>query len=159
MQSTVKQSYVESNEVVQPGDLNIHGTLFGGRLVSLMDKVAAISAYRHALNPVVTLSIDHLLFKEPVPLGSQIRLQAVVNRSFNSSMEVGVKVSAYTPQSPIKAIHVCSAYFTFVAFDENKEKVQLNEIVPESEAEIRRFNNAKLRRKARFALSEQLKKA
>jgi acyl-CoA hydrolase len=158
MHSTVKQSYVESNEVVQPGDLNIHGTLFGGRLVSLMDKVAAISAYRHALNPVVTLSIDHLLFKEPVPLGSQIRLQAVVNRSFNSSMEVGVKVSAYTPQSKVEAIHVCSAYFTFVAFNKDKIKIQLNEILPESEIETRRFNNANIRRKARFALSEQLKK-
>jgi len=151
---TVKDSYVETNEIVQPGDLNINNTLFGGHLVALVDKIAAISAFKHCDMPCVTHSIDHLSFKKSVPQGSLITLRASVNRVFKSSMEVGVKVTMRYGSWGKGETHVCSAYLTFVALSKTGEKAIPPQIEAETPTELRRYKHAKLRREMRLKLQD-----
>lgn len=147
-------SIVETNEIVQPGDLNINNTLFGGQLVSWVDKVAAISAFKHANMGCVTVSIDHLNFKQAVPQGALVTLRSCVNRVFNTSLEVGVKVTMRQGHWGLGETHVCSAYLTFVCVDSEGHKAAPPQLVPETEEELRRFKHAGLRREARFKLKE-----
>jgi acyl-CoA hydrolase len=150
-------SKTESSEIILQSDLNYLGHLFGGRLASIIDKTAAISAIKHARSAVVTVSIDNLIFRRPVRLGSILTVKASVNRVFNKSMEVGVTVFSLPPDRP-EAEYVCNAYLTFVALDEHGKTRELPPIVAETEVEKRRFDQAGIRREARLALQAQLGK-
>jgi len=150
-------SRTESSEIILQSDLNHLGHLFGGRLASIIDKTAAISAIKHARSAVVTVSIDNLIFRRPVRLGSILTVKASVNRVFNKSMEVGVSVWSLPPDSPEQE-YVCNAYLTFVALDAAGRTRELPPAVPETEEEKRRYEQAGLRREARLALQAQLGK-
>ncbi len=153
----VSESRVESVELVQPSDLNVNNTLFGGALVSYVDEAAAICAYRHCQGNVATASIDQLNFLTPVPVKAILTLRASVNRVYKTSMEIGVKVTMRLHTEPGDH-HVCSAYLTFVGVDEKGKPTELPQVIPETEEEMRRFENALKRRQLRFQLQEQLKK-
>jgi acyl-CoA hydrolase len=157
MEHTVAASITESSEFIQPGDLNSLGFLFGGKLVSWMDKVGAISAIKHVLGTVVTVSIDNLIFKKPVTNGSILTIRASVNRAFAHSMEVGVVATTLAPGHEAPE-HVCTAYFTFVALDKDGKPKAIAPIVPETEKEKRRYDQALIRRNHRLSLAEQLGK-
>ncbi len=157
MEHTVAATITESSEFIQPGDLNSLGFLFGGKLVSWMDKVGAISAIKHVLGTVVTVSIDNLIFKKPVTNGSILTIRASVNRAFAHSMEVGVVATTLAPGHEA-AEHVCTAYFTFVALDKDGKPKAIAPIVPESEKEKRRYDEALIRRNHRLSLAERLGK-
>ena len=134
-----------------PHQANPHGTAFGGVIVAWIDMVAAMTAQRHCGKEVVTAGIDSLAFKEPIRIGDHVVLKASVNYVSRSSMEVGVQV---TREDPCTGQHVTAttAYLTFVALDENKRPTPAPPIVPETQEEIRRYENAKLRVQARKEL-------
>ena len=147
----VSESTAEYTEVAMPTDANPLGNLLGGRIMHLVDVAGAIAAMRHARRPVVTASVDHMNFLHPVHIGQLVTLKASVNRVFTTSMEVGVKVWVEDMVSgDIK--HTSSAYLTFVALDNEGQRVAIEPIVPESEAEKRRFVEAGERRKHRLAV-------
>jgi len=157
MEHTVNATITESSEFIQPGDLNSLGFLFGGKLVSWMDKVGAISAIKHVLGTVVTVSIDNLIFKKPVTNGSILTIRASVNRAFAHSMEVGVVATTLAPGHEAPE-HVCTAYFTFVALDKEGKPKAILPIIPETEKQKRRYDQALIRRNHRLSLAEQLGK-
>ncbi|MCK9182072.1 MAG: acyl-CoA thioesterase [Fibrobacteraceae bacterium] len=152
----VSESYIETNDIVHPADANAYGIVFGGHLVSLMDKAACMSAFKHAEAKVTTVSVDSIYFQHPAPIGTMLSLKAAVNRVFHSSMEVGIKVTGWRPHE--KETEICTAYMTFVALDENNKPTPVPEIIPETEDEKRRFENAEIRRDARLALRDKLRK-
>src|SRR6516165_7076549 len=90
----VSDSQSEMTEFILPNDANTLGNLLGGRLMHFIDLTGAMAAYRHARTQVVTAAMDHIDFIEPVGLGDLVTLKSSVNRAFNTSMEVGVKVWA-----------------------------------------------------------------
>lgn len=157
MEHTVAATHTESSEFILPGDLNGLGYLFGGKLVSWIDKVGAISAMRHVRGIVVTVSIDNLIFKKPVTNGSVLTIRASVNRAFKHSMEVGVVANTLAPGHETPE-HVCTAYLTFVALDTDGKPKEIPPIVPGSEEEKRRYDQALIRRNHRLSLAEQLGK-
>lgn len=157
MENTVAHTQTQSSEMILPGDLNSLGFLFGGKLMSWIDKVGAISAIKHTRGAVVTVSIDNLIFKKPVINGSVLTIQACVNRVFSHSMEVGV-VATNLPPGISEPQHVCSAYLTFVAIDEQGKPKKISPVVPETEAEKRRFEQALIRRNHRLNLAAELGK-
>lgn len=157
MEHAVASTYTESSEFILPGDLNSLGYLFGGKLVSWIDKVGAISAIKHVRGTVVTVSIDNLIFKKPVTDGSILTIRAAVNRAFNHSMEVGVVASTLAPGHEIPE-HVCTAYLTFVALDPSGRPREIPPVVPETEEERRRYDEALIRRNHRLSLAERLGK-
>jgi len=147
---TVKESQVEMIELVLPNDTNILGNLLGGRLMHWIDIAGALTASRHCNTVAVTAAVGDLNFHHPIHLGDIVRLKASVNRAFNTSMEVGVKVEVEEIKTG-RISHSNSAYLTFVSIDpETKKKVKVPEIVPESEEEIRRYEQALKRREQRF---------
>jgi acyl-CoA hydrolase len=149
-------SRTESSEIILQSDLNHLGHLFGGRLAGIIDRTAAISAIKHARSAVVTVSIDSLVFRRPVKLGSILTVRACVNRVFTKSMEVGVSVWSLPPDSSAEAEYVCNAYLTFAALDAEGKSRVLPAVVPESEVEKRRFEQAGIRRQHRLALQTEL---
>lgn len=157
--ATVAQSRTESSEIILQSDLNSLGHLFGGRLVSIIDKVAAICAMKHASSTggVVTLSIDNLVFRRPVRAGAILTVKGSVNRVFQHSLEVGVVVDSLPPGAKSNE-RVCTAYLTFVALNEAGKPVDIAPVLPETDEEKRRFEQAGIRREHRLALQTQLGK-
>jgi acyl-CoA hydrolase len=151
-------SRTESSEIILQSDLNHLGHLFGGRLAGIIDRTAAISAIKHARSAVVTVAIDSLVFRRPVRLGSILTVRASVNRVFTKSMEVGVSVWSLPPDSSAEAEYVCNAYLTFAALDAEGKSRVLPPVVPESEVDKRRYEQAGIRREHRLALQTELGK-
>lgn len=147
----VKESQVEMVELVLPNDTNILGNLLGGRLMHWMDIAAALAASRHCNNVAVTASVDNLNFHMAIKLGNIVRLKASVNRAFRTSMEVGVRVEVESIKSGELYLSN-SAYLTFVNLDPVTMKpIPVPEVVPETEEEVKRFEQALQRRDQRLA--------
>ena len=142
------QSESEMTELVLPNDTNTLGNLLGGRLMHFIDLVGAMAAYRHGRTHVVTASMEHIDFIAPVHVGDLLILKSRVNRAFNTSMEVGVKVWVENTIAGTHC-HVASAYLTFVAVDSQGRRVPVPELRPETEDEKRRYQDAGRRREMR----------
>jgi acyl-CoA hydrolase len=146
----VKESASEYAELALPNDANALGNLLGGRIMHLVDLAGAIAAMKHCRNPVVTAAVDHMDFIHPVHIGELVRVRASVNRTFNTSMEVGVKVWV---EDLIRGgeQHVSSAFLTFVAIDKDGRSVPVPPVIPETADEKRRFERAGERREYRLS--------
>ena len=149
-------SAVETRYLLMPDEANPYGTAFGGVIVAWIDKVASMAAQRHCGKEVVTAGIDSLSFKEPARIGDHIVLKASVNYVGHTSMEVGVRVTKEDPYSG-ESILATTAYLTFVALGRDKKPSVVEPIVPETAEEKRRYENAKLRVKARKELRSKMK--
>ena len=145
----VCESQAERSEIVFPGDTNALGNLFGGRLMQFIDLVGAVAASRHARAITVTASMDHLDFVAPVHVGDLLILKASVNRAFKTSMEVGVRAMVEDVRGTGGLRHVSSAYLTFVAVDMTGTRIVVPQVVPETEHQKRRFEDASRRREMR----------
>jgi len=144
-----RESYTYKTELVQPGDTNAHGTIFGGKVVSLMDVAAATAAMRHCRKPVVTASIDRLDFISPIRQGMIVCLSAAVNYTAHTSLEIGVRVESEDPMTGERR-HTASAYLTFVALDSDNRPAAVPSLLPETDAERRRYAEGGRRRKERL---------
>ncbi|MBJ80508.1 MAG: acyl-CoA thioesterase [Myxococcales bacterium] len=149
MTKTPEQSAVETTHVVLPPDTNSHGTAFGGKIMQWMDIAAGIAAGRHAQGPVVTVSADDLHFARPIKMGHIVSVRAQVNYTGRTSMEIGVRVESEEASTGTRE-HCLSGYFTFVAVDANGDPKAVAKLVPQSDEDQRRFDNAEERRKARL---------
>jgi acyl-CoA hydrolase len=145
---TVAESQAERSEIVFPSDTNALGNLFGGRLMQYIDLVGAVASSRHARAITVTASMDQLDFVAPVHVGDMLILKASVNRAFRTSMEVGVKAMVEDVREG-RLTHVSSAYLTYVAVDRDGRAIVVPQVVPETEHQKRRFEDAGRRREMR----------
>ena len=145
----VRYSQVFMTELVLPNDTNQLGNLLGGRLMHWIDIAAAIAGQRHCGRVCVTASVDELDFHTPIRLGEIVTLQASLNRAFRSSMEIGVLVTAQGLGSAEER-RANNAYLTFVAIDESGRPVQVPPVIPETEDEKRRYEEALVRRDLRL---------
>src|SRR5438309_6228595 len=150
----VSQSQSEMNEIVLPNDANPLGALLGGRLMHWIDLAAALAAHRHSRAYAVTASIDHLDFVVPVHVGDLVILKSSVNRAFHTSMEIGVKVWVENYIADTRR-HVSSAYLTFVAVDGHGHHIPVPQVVPETDEEKHRYEDAGRRRELRRAELER----
>lgn len=150
----VRDSQSEMNEIVLPNDANPLGALLGGRLMHWIDLAGALAAHRHSRNYVVTASIDRMDFWTPAHVGDLVVLRSSVNRVFTTSMEVGVKVWVENYLAD-ESRHVSSAYLTFVAVDAAGRHLKVAPVVPETQEQLRRYEDAGRRREARRAELER----
>lgn len=141
---TVAESAVEMRFLVMPNDTNPQNTIFGGVVMSWIDMAAAMCAERHSNRPVVTVHVDDISFKAPMKVGDHALVKASINYVGKTSMLVGVKVLAENPFTGITR-HTTTAYLAFVALDDIGRPIQTRGLVPETEDEIRRFENGKAR--------------
>jgi acyl-CoA hydrolase len=143
------------SELMMPHQVNNLGHVFGGELLSMVDRAAAVSAMRHAGRAAVTVSIDRVDFREPIYTGELVTCTARVNFVGRTSMEVGVRVEAENLLTGRKR-HTNTCFLTFVAIDDSHcpaEVPPLDLADPEDE---RRAHEGKRRREVREELDREL---
>ncbi|HEY0970681.1 MAG TPA: acyl-CoA thioesterase [Gemmatimonadales bacterium] len=145
----VSESQHETSEIMMPQDANILDHVFGGVILAMMDKCAAVAAIRHARRSCVTVSIDRVDFREPIHVGDLVVMKASVNFAGRTSMEVGVRVETEDMVSGVRR-HTNSAYLTFVSVDRNGRPVEVPEVVPGTPEQRRRYAAAQERRRRRL---------
>jgi len=138
------ESAVEMRYLVMPNHTNPQNTIFGGVVMSWIDMAAAMVAERHSNRPVVTVHVDDISFKAPIRIGDHVLIKASLNFVGKSSMLVGVKVVAENPFTGISR-HTTTAYLAFVALDDVGRPIAVRSVIPESDEEIRRFQEGKNR--------------
>ena len=149
LSKSVRESQHETSELMMPEHSNNMGHVFGGVILSMMDKCAAIAAFRHCRAGVVTASIDRVDFREPIHLGDLVVMKASINYVGRSSMEVGVRVEAEDLMTGRRR-HTNSCYLTFVAVDDKGRPIEVPELRPETDDEQRRNTAAQQRRRRRL---------
>src|SRR5450830_125801 len=123
--------------LMTPDTANFSGNVHGGTILKLLDQVAFACASRYAGRYVVTLSVDQVMFRQPIHVGELVTFLAAVNHTGSSSMEIGIKVIAEDIQKRVVR-HVNSCFFTMVAVDDDKKPVQVTPLQPSTADEHRR---------------------
>jgi len=149
-------SAVQSRYMLMPDNANPYGNAFGGAIVAWIDITASMAAQRHCGKETVTARIDSLSFKEPIHVGDHVVLKACVDYVGHTSMEISVEVIREDPYSS-KQVLATMAHLTFVAIGEDKHPTKVPAILPQTEEEKRRYENAKLRVEARKELLKKMK--
>ncbi len=134
--------------LMTPDMANFSGNVHGGTILKLLDQVAYACASRYASQYVVTLSVDQVMFRQPIHVGELVTFLASINYTGNTSMEVGVKVLAEDIRGQIIR-HANSCFFTMVAVDEQGKATPVPPLTPQSAEEIRRYQDAQIRRDLR----------
>lgn len=147
--SVAESAIHDQTTVVFPNDLNAYGTLFGGRVLDLCDRLAGVVAKRHSGKVCVTLGIDSVRFLAPAKHGDILVFKASMNRVWKTSMEIGLKVFKEDFRTQ-ERVHILSAYFTFVALDDHLKPVEIPPVLPHSADEKRRYEQAEKRRLLRL---------
>jgi|TARA_B110000438_G_C15744214_1_gene619946 acyl-CoA hydrolase len=150
-----EKSASQATQLMMPGDVNNLGHVFGGVILSLVDKTAAVTAMRHARGPCVTVSIDKVDFKEPIYSGELVTCSARINFVGTTSMEVGVKVVTEHPITGVTR-HTNDCFLTFVAVGENSRPISVPGLELSTKEDRRRFEEGKRRRQLRRELAEEL---
>ncbi|RYD54661.1 MAG: acyl-CoA thioesterase [Sphingobacteriales bacterium] len=151
-----QDTYNIMSELILPNDTNTLGNLMGGRLMHWMDIAAAISAMKHCNCPVVTASVDNVSFNNPIKLGNLLTIEAKLTRSFNTSMEVYLKVWGEDLSAQYKYVSN-EAYLTFVALDPNGRPRKVPELLPQTDDEKKMYDGALRRRQVRLILGGKMK--
>ncbi|MFG2830665.1 acyl-CoA thioesterase [Streptomyces sp. NPDC048434] len=144
-------SRITLSHIMTAGDTNLLGTVHGGVIMKLVDDAAGAVAGRHSGGPAVTASMDEMAFLEPIRIGDLVHVRAQVNWTGRSSMEVGVRVLAERWNESTPAQQVGSAYLVFAAVDEQGKPRRVPPVIPETERDKRRYQEAQIRRTHRLA--------
>ena len=142
-------------QVVLPNDANPLGFILGGTVMHLIDIAGAIACFRHTRQRVVTAAVDGLQFLHPIKVGDLILLKAEVSATFRTSLEVEVRVMSEETLTGLRKL-TSHAYLTFVAIDADGRRVEVPDLVLETEAERQRAEQAKVRRDQRLAAKTNL---
>tara|TARA_Y100000022_G_C13239151_1_gene371498 strand:+ start:515 stop:964 length:450 start_codon:yes stop_codon:yes gene_type:complete len=137
---------IQLNEVF-PGDTNALDTLFGGRLMSIMDTAAGMAASKFAHRNFVTISVDALKFRRPAYQGDVIRTTARV--VWTSPRTAGIHViSCRLSRSEWVGEEICSGFFFMVAIDRDMKAINIPQFKPETDDEIELWEAAQKARDA-----------
>lgn len=138
----MSQSATTMSKLMTPEEANVYGNVHGGSILKYMDEAAAVAAWRHARVPkVVTVSLERMDFREPVFIGDVLTIRATVRHVGRTSMLVGIRVEAESPQTG-ETRHTASAYMTFVALDRNNQPTQVPEVIAATQEEREKMARA-----------------
>jgi acyl-CoA hydrolase len=143
------------SELMMPHQVNNLGHVFGGEVLSMVDRAAAVAAMRHAKSYAVTVSIDRVEFREPIQTGELVTCTARVNFVGRTSMEIGVRVESEDLVTG-RTRHTTTCFLTFVAIDENHRPCAVPPLDLSDPEDERRFRDGKRRREVREALDREL---
>ncbi|GIU97130.1 MAG: acyl-CoA thioesterase [Actinomycetota bacterium] len=151
-------SHVVLSQLMEVTDANVLGNVHGGVLMRLADTAAALAAAKHAGGPCVTVSVDQMVFREPVHVGDLVTFRASVNGVGTTSLECGVRIEAERLRTG-EVVHASSAYFVYVAIDDAGRPRPVPPLVAETPEERRRQREAEMRRANRIRHREELERA
>ncbi len=142
--------------LMTPDMANFSGNVHGGAILKLLDQVAYACATRYANHYAVTMSVDQVVFRQPIHVGEMVTFLASVNYTGNTSMEIGIKVLTEDIRKQVVR-HANSCFFTMIAVDDDFHPTQVPKLTPETPDEIRRFRAAEIRRDLRKNVEAQLR--
>src|SRR5476649_2422271 len=134
--------------LMTPDMANFSGNVHGGTILKYLDSVAYACASRYSGSYVVTLSVDQVMFLQPIHVGELVTFLASINYTGRTSMEVGIRVVTENIQQRLVR-HANSCYFTMVAVDADRKPVEVPALVPETDEQKSRFEQAQLRKQSR----------
>lgn len=143
------------SELMMPHHVNNLGNVFGGVILSMVDRAATVAAMRHAGRNCVTVSIDRVDFREPIYAGELVTCNARVTYAGRTSMEIGVTVLAANLLSGVER-HTNTCFLTFVAIDEHNRPVRVPPLDLQTDEDRQRFHEGRRRREVRQALALEL---
>jgi acyl-CoA hydrolase len=141
-------SQLEMVVLMTPDMANFSGKVHGGALLNLLDRVAFSCASRYSQRYAVTLSVDQVVFRQPILVGELVTFRASVNQTGRTSMEVGIRVEAEDIRSGVRR-HTNSCYFTMVAVDDEGRPASVPALAPKTPTARRRQRAADIRRTLR----------
>ena len=141
--------------LMTPDMANFSGKVHGGALLNLLDRVAFACASRWSRRYAVTLSVDQVVFREPIAVGELVTFRAAVNLAGRTSMEVGIRVEAEDIRTGTLR-HTNSCYFTMVAVDEDGRPAAVPGFAPRDALEVKRHRAARIRRTLRREIEDRL---
>ncbi|QXE36551.1 MULTISPECIES: acyl-CoA thioesterase [Streptomyces] len=144
------------SHIMTASDTNLLGTVHGGVIMKLVDDAAGAVAGRHSGGPAVTASMDEMVFLAPVRVGDLVHVRAQCNWTGRSSMEIGVRVLAERWNESTPATQVGSAYLVFAAVDADGRPRPVPPVIPETERDKRRYQEAQIRRTHRLARRREI---
>lgn len=134
--------------LMTPDMANFSGNVHGGTILKYLDSVAYACASRYSGSYVVTLSVDQVMFLQPIHVGELVTFLASINYTGRTSMEVGIRVVTENIQQRLVR-HANSCYFTMVAVDENRKPVEVPALTLETDEQKQRWEQALLRKQSR----------
>lgn len=107
---------IHITDIILPGQTNNHGTMFGGEVMALMDKAAAIAALRFCRKPLVTASSERIDFRTPIQAGEII--EAIARVIYVGRTSMIARVHVYAEHALVGDRRLCTTgYFSLVAVD------------------------------------------
>ena len=107
--------------LMMPRDTNAHGTIFGGVILSYIDQAGAIEARRQGLQFMVTVSMDRVVFHEPVYVGDLVSFWTETLRIGTTSITTKVTVEAIRTGNPNKRVTVTEAQVVYVNLGKDRK--------------------------------------
>lgn len=142
-------SQLEMVVLMTPDMANFSGKVHGGALLNLLDRVAFSCASRYSQQYAVTLSVDQVVFRQPIHVGELVTFRAAVNYTGRTSMEIGIRVEAENIRTGERR-HTNSCYFTMVAVDAEGRPTAIPAYTPKTEIAEQRQRAAVVRRSLRL---------
>lgn len=145
----VEDSIITLSQVMNVNDANILGNVHGGILMKLADEAGGFAAARHSSRPVVTITVDSMTFHSPVNIGDLVQVSAAVTWTGRTSIETRVTIIA---EDVIKGTrtNTNTAFFVYVALDEEGRPTPVPPLICETEDEIRRYEEGAQRQARRL---------
>lgn len=150
----VSESRVTLTQLMGPGDANALGNVHGGIIMQRCDEAGGMAATKHARRPSVTVVVDSMAFHSPVQVGDLVTVSAEVTWVGRTSMETRVLVNAENVLSG-EITHTNTAYFVYVALDENGKPTPVPPLICETDLEKERYERAAARQKHRLEQRRQ----
>ena len=143
-----RESVSDVADLMFPPDANMHGTVFGGKVLQMVDKAASVCAMRHSGKPCVTVAMERVEFLVPIKVGTFLIAEARVHATGRTSMDIGVEV--YAEDMPGgRRVHTNSCLVTMVAVDAEGRPSPVPPILAETPEDKARQAAAEARRQAR----------
>jgi uncharacterized protein (TIGR00369 family) len=149
-------SRVELVQLMRIDDTNLGGSVHGGVIMKLADTAAGLAAIKHSGGLCVTAAVDEMAFRAPVRIGDLVTARASVNDVGRTSLEVGVSIEAEHVITG-ERVHTSTAYFVFVAIDDEGRPRPVPPLRPETDDDRRRQREARIRRDNRLAHREAIR--
>jgi len=143
------ESQITLTQLMGPTNANNLGNVHGGFIMKLCDEAGGMAATKHARRPAVTVAVDSMAFHSPVNIGNLMTVRAEVTWVGRTSMETRVVVTAENVISGA-VTHTNTAYFVYVALDENGRPVSVPPLILQTEEEKARFERAANRQALRL---------
>ncbi|PYB69796.1 MULTISPECIES: acyl-CoA thioesterase [Rhizobium] len=158
MEQTHDTSQLEMVVLMTPDMANFSGKVHGGALLNLLDRVAYSCASRYSQQYAVTLSVDQVVFRQPIHVGELVTFRASINHAGRTSMEIGIRVEAENIRTGERR-HTNSCYFTMVAVDAEGRPTAVPPYEAKTEVRKRRQRAADIRRALRLEFEARFKEA